>query len=829
MRIGTFLLFVSMCLGMVESYAKERIIKFLSSDMPFDRLIDFYIDMDWIHLQLKDASHSRLGNLRDISADLVIDNRKHFVVFNQCVKDLGAAVACRNMTISNNEGVTILYGNFCSTSGSGIFARESVRITGNVGPCLFINNTSYGGNLYTVGSCIVASTIVVEDNPGLLLFKNNHINGSGNGAALGYANSCSIRNSGPVVFENNQANWGGAISTPKSEASSPKLLQLFAERGNIVFNHNMNRSQKRNAIHCQPYHDVQIGAREGFSVCFYDPIEAQHGTNRPLLFNPNADHLGTVLFSGATVQKDTPFTENSLRSPLSNITEVRNGVLAIEDNAALHVYNMRTVDGIVRLGNNGAVVTSPKSASDAGSISITHLALNLPSLLKPKALPAKLWLYPKNNGEVTPPFQEFASASITISGDLLLLDDQNQSPYDSVDLSEKKFRVPLLYLCENAGTPGTPGTPGTKINVDNLNVDAINQTQHYGYQGVWTPFWETYTSIPNSSLATTANGAHRILFAHWTPSEYLPNPKNITYLVPHTLWTSVHTMLSYMQNSELRFSAFQVEGEATRMLYQQDDKKGVPGFHISSKGYWVEASSSSLSNHQLAFQFGQNFSHTKENSSKNHFASKHYTSAVRFSSAWCHNLMETSAKFIYSYSDHHIHHITEQSASNGSGSVTTLGTSLLFSLPISLEQLHILIAPFVEAEGVHSKLSSFKETGVSRKFLRSFSNNKPLIEIKTPIGLSIQPLFFPKHLSWSARVAYQPTVYRQDPEIKTTLLVSNGSWLTSGMKMDKHEVLAKVRVALLPTSFFQIQAEYEGKFSSSATCNHVSCGGFIYF
>lgn len=827
MRLSTFLLFTSICFGMTESHAKERTKLLFASDMPFDRLLEFYVDLDWIHLQLENATFSRFGDLYDESENITIDRRKNFVIFNQRSEENGGAILGNNVILSNNEGILILYGNSCMATGSAINARQTVRITQNKCPCLFINNTSYNGKTASAsgyGSCIYANNIIIENNPGLVLFKNNHVNGERNGGALGFTHSCVIRESGPIVFENNQAKWGGAISvsTANTTQANPCRLHIFADYGNIIFNNNTNEELKRNAIHCQKNHELQFGAKQGFSVCFYDTVEAGHPTPLPVLINPEADHLGTVLFSGATIQKDLPFAQASLISPFRNTIQVRNGVLAIEDDAFLRMNQLQTQNGIVRLGKGGIIASAYNLDSNvAANINISKLALNLPSLLTPDALPPKLWLFPKNNStEDQGPYTEVDAASITVSGDLCLFDDRNQPPYDSVDLSQKLSKVPLLYLCENENK---------KINITNFNVDAINHTEHYGYQGVWAPWWEEYESKANSTFAKTANTKHRMLFAHWTPTGYIPNPQNISYLIPHVLWSSVHTVLSYMLNTSFPFSVFQMQGHATRTLYRQNNKNSFPGFSIASNGYQVEAASSSVFNHQLALQIGQNFSKTHEHNSPNWASSKHYTGALRFSSTWFHSLLETSAKFVYSYSDHYVHHMLSNKDALSNGFATTLGSSLSLLCPIYMEQAHTFIAPFIKANAIHSKLSAFIENNTSKYSARSFKTETPFFEVMAPIGLSIQPLNQSKYISWSASFAYQPIVYKQNSEIRTTLLISNGSWVVSGINMDRHAFVTEASVALCPTSFLQLRAEYEGSFSSTSKRNHITCGGAIYF
>ncbi|EPP30783.1 chlamydia polymorphic membrane middle domain protein, partial [Chlamydia psittaci 84-8471/1] len=72
----------------------------------------------------------------------------------------------------------------------------------------------------------------------------------------------------------------------------------------------------------------------------------------------------------------------------------------------------------------------------------------------------------------TTSYQEDTSSSATISGPLLLLNSDNEDPYDSLNLSSGINRVSFLYLCDNQEK---------KITTTDLDIQAINETDHYGY------------------------------------------------------------------------------------------------------------------------------------------------------------------------------------------------------------------------------------------------------------------------------------------------------------------------------------------------------------
>lgn len=831
------LLSALLCLGAIECQSNALYNKIdFSLEMPFDNLTAFYIDPDWLQLQMKEASFERFGLLRDRTRDITIDGMKQFVILNRYNLSDGGAICGRNVTLTNNTGITIFYGNRAENLGGAIFATENLRITHNSFPCLFINNLPlYAAQ--SAPSCIRARSIFIEDNPGLILFKNNHCKEKTNGGAIGFDNKLIIQNSGPVIFENNQAFWGGAICAPKKEANDRGLLYLFADHGNIIFNNNINVDRKRNSIHFQAYYDAQFGAKKGYSIRFYDPIEADHITNVPTIFNPHPDHLGTILFSGITVPKDTPFTSVSLTSFFGNQVKFAHGVVAVEEEASLFIHKLLPGDGTLRLGNSSIIGTRDEASasgstpgSAAPSLSIPHLALNLPSLLKKEALPPKIWISPQvqstTNGNVTTyTFTEDSRATtITISGDLTFLDDDNNPPYDSVDLSQPLTKLPLVYLCDTT-------TP--KITYSNLNLDAINQVDHYGYQGSWEPFWEQYTSVTDPSSAGSANTVHRILYAHWTPTDYIPNPRNITYFPANSLWAAAYSILPYLQSIPAKSSVIQAQGKATRIIHTQLSKDGAPGFHLNSKGYQTSISSSaSTVNHQVSLQFGQDFAQTKERGSSNRLASKGYTSAVQFLSSWHYDWIETSAKVAYAYGTHRMHNIysDEDPAYSISDFYTqTLGAAFATRMPVQFPQLGSFIYPFVEFKGVHASLPVFKEKGPFKKVLRSFLMQNPLIDVSSALGVAFSPLTTPKYVDWFTSVAYQPTIYRQRPQLQTTLLASNGSWNVKGSAPEKHAILTQFNFSFTPLPFFHIEAEYNGSFASSTTSHFITAGCSLYF
>uniref|UniRef100_UPI0024E269CE polymorphic outer membrane protein middle domain-containing protein n=1 Tax=Chlamydia gallinacea TaxID=1457153 RepID=UPI0024E269CE len=425
----------------------------------------------------------------------------------------GAVYATNDLTISMNTGEITFKNNRCilSTGSGGSIKAQTATITQNCAPITFANN--YGGN----HGCIDADTLMISNNDGVIKFTGNYsfsnTVGSGGGAIycatncniinnrenIIFANNSSLQNAGGiytknltisnnglVLFLNNSSNWGGAVQNIQGTDQVKAMFYLSADYGDIIFNGNLNigtNKYYRNALHSTPHLNLQIGARSGYRVAFYDPIENTHPSSSTLIFNPESYHLGTVLFSGATIPNASQ-QEADYTSYLRNTTNIAHGTLAVEDGACLAIYSLTQDEGFLRLGSQSIIVTTKQAGNNGTNgttancnLAITKLALNLPSLLKENAQAPKIWIYPNQSNNS---YSEDSNPTITISGDLTLVNDNNESPYESLDLANSITKVPFLYLCDNANK---------KINVSNLNIEAINNMQHYGYQGIWSPYW----------------------------------------------------------------------------------------------------------------------------------------------------------------------------------------------------------------------------------------------------------------------------------------------------------------------------------------------------
>ncbi len=767
------------------------------------------------------------------SSDVQVTNNHSPIILNnnKCTSNMskGGGIYSTTCSITSNRA-PITFTNNQSGCGGGIFSDEDCNISHNSEIIKFLYNSS----LYqkkmdekeTGGGAIFCTSCTITNNLKGVIFENNDSKRSA-GAIL--AQNLTIQDNGPVLFLNNTARWGSAL---QSHGDAPKFY-LSADYGDIVFKRNISSKPGtvyRNALHSTPNMNLKIGARQGYEVKFYDTIENEHPSTSVVIFNPENYHLGTVLFSGADVSPDET-NERSYYSLLRNTYNIAHGVVAVEDKAGLGIYKISQKEGILRLGNNAIIRTLKKRTSSTGndetyegsSLDLTKLALNLPSILTQGANAPKIWMYPNNqtsNGSTT--YVEDNNPTIILSGPLLLLDSDNQDPYDSLDLSSGITRVPLLYLCDNENK---------KINTENLDIQAMNETHHYGYQGIWSPYWEEYTTEANNTSPETANTSHRYLYTDWTPTGYIPNPVYRGDLVANALWQSAYnvtTGLHTLEHCSHKIPNREISGGGLGAYVLQKTRKPQQGFQLFSKGYSTEAAGSTETQHNFALSFAQFYSEIRESKFKNKVSSNCYFAGAQIRIPLFDEDILTSASlgYVYSHSRVKTKNPTLKTASEGHFHSHTIGSEICCMLPES-SVFYLQFRPFLKALGIHAIQESFKETGDD---IRSFETQYPLINVTLPIGVSCHAQYEANlKTDWKFQFAYTPTIYRQKPKIITTRLISNGSWITSATPVDYHAGSLAINNT---TSFFDkisMSINYRGDFSKSTLCNFLNITSELQF
>ncbi|ANH78255.1 polymorphic outer membrane protein middle domain-containing protein [Candidatus Chlamydia sanziniae] len=789
--------------------------------------------MDNIATNIGGAIHT-LGRL-----DL-LDNIAPILFFHNTVNQgQGGAVCSANSTISGNASPIYFINNRGRHAG-GIYTKD-LFIQNNSGIVVFNDNAAFyesvadtresAGTSTSIivnasGGAVYCTNLTIEKNPSVVVFNNNAAGRSG-GAI--YSQNVTIRDSGPVYFINNYANWGGAIMF-----YSRGMGSFFADQGDIVFNNNNvfqdDQFGRRNAIHCTAGVSLTLGASRGRTIAFYDPIEHEHSTDNPLQINPQSHHQGTVLFSAIHVPKELFAQERNFFTYSKNTAILNNGVLAIEDRAGLAVYQLQQVGGTLRLGNAGVLTTNSKNNSTVNSsLTINNLALNLPSILRQEGQAPKLWIYPAVTvSGSTRTFTEDPNPTIILSGPLSLLNEHNQDPYDSLNLSEPLQNVPLIYLCD---------VTARHIDTTNFEPQGLNATKHYGYQGVWSPYWLEVITVTDATSAETANTLHRYLYTDWTPLGYLPNPEYRGELAAATLWQAFYTTLVGLKNYDTIFTPIpwtsslkmQGQGGSCGLFVHQNSTAHAAGFRIDATGYALETSTQTALNHKISLNFEHTFSQTHEDHNSNTAASQTTLAAMRIELPWIHDAMVTSAALAYNYGVHHLQssHPTSSGTSEGRCRSHTLGALLSLTLPTQRATQRLFLTPFVQAIGIRASQSTFTEIG-NRP--RHFATHRPLYNLTLPIGMQTQwKSHFHLPTKWRIVIAYQPIVYQQNPKIGVVLLASGGSWLTSTSAPARHALAFKGSHETQLFSHVSFFFNYQGSVSSSTSTHYLHTGTAIKF
>ncbi|WP_100934649.1 polymorphic outer membrane protein middle domain-containing protein [Candidatus Chlamydia corallus] len=758
----------------------------------------------------------RQCNIQNNASPILFFNN---TAINHTLNSGGGAIDSEHTTISNNTR-PIYFKNNHSSNGGAVKANSTFTIKNNYGSIIFNNNSGSSPALdYGSGGAVYGTIMSIDNNPGIIVFNNNRCDRDGGAICI---KSLTIKNSGPVYFTNNQGTWGGAIMLRKNST-----CLLFAEQGDIVFQNNkifQTTFGRYNAIHCTPNSNLQLGASKGRKTVFFDPIEHQYLTTNPLIFNPNPNHQGMVLFSSAYIPEDFNYLSNFI-SCSKNSAELRNGVLSIEDRAGWEFYKFTQKGGVLKLGHAASIATSSNadtpSTSVGSEIIINNLAINLPLVLEKGTAP-NLWIRPTQSAA---PFTEDNNARITLSGPLTLLNKENRDPYDSLNLSEPLQNIRLLSLSD---------VNARHINTDNFYPESLNATEHYGYQGIWSPYWIETVTATNSASIDTANTLYRTLYANWTPTGYKANPEYQGDLAATPLWQSFHTIFSLLRSYDMTDDHYiergflTTQGTAEGLFVHQNSTTQASGFRIDSTGYSLQASTQTVLHRKISLGFSQFFSNTKEIGSKNTVSAHTIVSSLYLELPWLKETFATSAALAYSYGNHHLHslHPSHQERAEGRCYSHALAAALGCSLPWQ-QRSHLLLSPFIQAIAIRSNQTAFEEIGDNP---RKFISRKPLYNLTLPLG--IQGKWHTKfHLSteWALEVSYQPVLYQQNPEVGVTLLASGGSWDILGLNYARNALGYKLRnqTILFPHVVFSL--DYQGSVSPSTSTHHLQARTILGF
>ncbi|SYX08762.1 Polymorphic membrane protein F,chlamydial polymorphic outer membrane protein repeat,Autotransporter beta-domain [Chlamydia poikilotherma] len=643
----------------------------------------------------------------------------------------------------------------------------------------------------------------------------------GNSAAhAGGALSCqnlTIQDNGPTYFFNNTACWGGAFYGQTANGST----LLSADNGDIIFNNNITIARdgpSRSAMFFSSNHTLSLGATSNQRICFFDTIDTSNVTS--FTINPEAKHTGAVVFSAAHVQPNLTTNLKSIQTSYNNELRIKHGIISVENGAQLSAYKITSeANTYLCLGNSAVVKTQQKSNSIKDSnLQIKNIGILLTEVLQPKAISPMLWIYPEGGGAGG--YSPNSDAKISVSGSLTLWNEWYCDPYDSIDLSQPIDGIPLLHFSE---------PENNSITIDDFDIQSINSHQHYGHQGIWTPYWKEIKTPSITTSADTTNSKHRYLYANWLPTGYIVNPQHRGDLVANTLrQTAYKATAFYPSLIDNATPSFYLQGQGLGMHTHQKDKNAILGFSSRSLGYSGKCLLSSKTNHKFLLTFSQVIGKMKEHTSTNKISSHNYLVNLSLQIPWFNEHLITTASLGYCYGDHHMQSFyTQNKKSETQFEDHALSARISCYLYEKLSLLNHYFTPYIQLSGVRAEQTKINETG---DFPRKFSNEHPLIDVTLPIG--IQTSWAPKtHLPsfWEIQLAYQPSIYRQNPKILTTLLASNGSWISSGSSVTPHSLHAEVRNSIYLFHNIVAFLNYQLDLSSSTTSHYINAGSRVVF
>ena len=743
----------------------------------------------------------------------------------------GAIYANTSNSFEENNGDLLFVNNACSAGGA-IFT-PTCSLTGNRGNIIFYNNRCFK-NVDTHaqepadgGAIKVTTRLDITGNSGRVFFCENLTKNAG-GAI--YAQLINLVDNGPTYFMHNIANHkGGAIYIAGTGTS-----KISADHDAVVFNDNIvanvtldngtnpaNTPPRRNALtHDNSSGRLELGAGQNQNLIFYDPIQI---TNAGAFvdFNKDSSQTGAVVFSGATVNS-ADFSPINLQTKTPATLTLSNGLLCIEDHAQLTVNKFTQSGGIVALGN-GAVLSSYKNSNTNAAVTLNHIGLNLPSILKDGAEIPTLWVEPTSASQNnTTTYTADTNSTFSLNGaKLSLIDENGNSPYESTDLSHALSAQPMLAISEASDN---------QMQSESMDFSRVN-VPHYGWQGLWTWGWAKVedpapTNQTNVTDPQKANRFHRTLLLTWLPAGYVPSPKHKSPLIANTLWGNMLLATESLKNSsgqELLDRPFWgITGGGLGMMVYQEPRKNHPGFHMRTSGY--SAGMIAGQTHTFSLRFSQAYTKLNERYAKNYVSSKNYSCQGEMLLSLQEGFLLTKLIGLYSYGNHSSHHFYTQGEdllSQGNFQSQTLGGAVFVDLPLKpFGTSNLLTAPFLGAVGIYSSLSSFSEEGA---YPRSFATKTPLVNVLIPIGVKGNFMNASRRpQAWTVELAYQPVLYRQEPKISTQLLASKGTWFGQGSPSSRHAMAYKISQKTQLLRFATLQLQYHGFYSSSTFCNYLN-------
>lgn len=816
--------------GLTPCHAKEHV-----QAKPDNILGDFLKDMrpssdalnQWYSNYTVRPPAPTSGSLYDTTKDLSLSDVT-LQVTGKVSNLSGAGVALHDLTLENMRSTIFFKNNIALANGGAIYTTNTCSLINNHVPICFDHNLcrESGGAIYA------RNTLRLEDNTQPIYFLEN------TGAAI-RSGQIILKNCGPMIF---LGNLGCGVYCEGLDPNTPSFCDFSADNADILFYRNTLLIGGRKALQTSRNSEskLYLGARKGYAIRFYDPIDMLSPSSTPqepsIIFNRDDAQRGSIVFSSMDVS-DHELFDSSRHSHLAQPCLLKYGVTCVTDKAGLFVYQLtQTRDGLLCLGNAAVLstyqqaVASGQTSSTAGcNLAISNLALDLVSISKPGALPPRIWVAPVYNSQ-TQVFEPDTNPVITLSGGLNFLDMWGNDPYDSMDLSKPITNQPLLCLWDN--------DPNPQITRTDFDLEAANTQPHYGYQGTWTFTWiDQLPPFSDNTSMYGLNPTRTLLCGTWRPRDYIHNPKYDAPLIANSLWESIYTLIPGMTHTLSSNPTTALSGQLIGMVHVQKTQDDVPGFHLRTKGYWTGVSSRQGCEGQLfTINFGQSFSRMTEKLSNNRVSSKHVGTTLKVDTPLCHGLWHLSVCLGYTYGSHDsFYSYSYNKKATGEFMTNTLGFSArCFQMTPECPRF-LQVTPFLEARFFQSLLSSFTETADLETDVRHFSSAHPFWDFTTPIGILITPKpNLPESLpcrypNWSCTLTYSPTWIRRSPSAWIQKVASKGAWASSGTRVSRHALAINVSSETQLFPRFKTICSYEGSVSTTTICNYMTMKGSLDF
>lgn len=681
----------------------------------------------------------------------------------------GAIYSQGNLEFSNNNYV--LFANNTASPASTIqlpSQQSQITITGGSGGaiyCMAPQTTGGSGGGAGGSGTAPADPELKCTGQSALYFYGNYA--ATEGGAI-YAKKIVLTDNGSTQFIGNVSAKGGAISVAASGT-----LELTANAGNIVFDHNLTVNtttntgtttpSTHNSIHFNEGATFStLSASAGNSIFFYDPITTDISTTAPqppaqpaaLTINPSSgNYQGNIVFSGEKLPPDEAAEENNVTSTINQQVTLENGSLVLKQGAVLKVYSFTQSPGSTVVMDLGTTLSTTNQQNTNGGITLSNLAINLASL-------------GENNSAVV----EIASTSgqLSVTGPITFVDSSGTFYENHELLNENTVEYTIATFTGNTNPP-------PNINITDITTATGATSSPYGYQGTWKLETSPGTQADTQTLTAT-----------WTKTSFIPGPERLAPLVPNSLWGNIVDLRAVNQVMEtcsrgLPYGKGLCLTGISNFFHCNHTQAARSYRHISG-GYVLHANTQTLADSVFGFGFGQLFAKSKDylvaNDKSKVYVITAYTGFTKpfFNISNLFASMATRASYCRSnerLTTNYTSLGTAQAGWSNNGWLGELEANFPVVLSSRIFNLKKLI-PFVKAEVAYANQGRFKEKNTEG---RAFGHGH-LMNVSVPAGIKFDKTSHHAPDFYSISLSYISDVYRYNPNCSTVLIANGATWTT---------------------------------------------------